>query len=133
MLSRSHIMSRDEQPADVFGNTCDMLNGRACAELGLYIIEFEAMGPDHARKDRVHHRQFEAIHRPAKHAHAVERFDARRTSGYQTDCAGWRNSRDSRVAPLRVAALQATAAMRRKQATLNAESLRGLVGLLADE
>ena len=69
-------MSRDEQPADVFGNTCDMLNGRACAELGLYIVKFEAMGPDHARKGRVHHRQFEAIHRPAKHAHAVEQFDA---------------------------------------------------------
>lgn len=126
-------MSRDEQPADVFGNTCDMLNGRACAEIGLYLIEVEATGPDHPRKGGVHHRQFEAIHRPAKHAHAVERFNTGGTSGYQTDRAGWRNSRDSRVAPLRVAALQATAAMRRKQAALNAESMRGLVGLLADE
>lgn len=69
-------MSRDKQPADVFWDTRDVLNGRA-VEFGQDAIELEAMGPDHARKSRMHHRQFEAIHCPANHAHPVERFDAR--------------------------------------------------------
>lgn len=133
MMGRVDVVGGDEEPAQILGDLCQMLNRFPAANLLTQVREGESPGSSLSEKFGMQAFQTDVFHDGAGDTDSVQRLDTGRTVCEDTDGAGGSDGCNGGIASLKPLGMKTASLVCRKDASFIREPVGCLVGVGLDE